>query len=130
MDAQQQALAQLCRRYSVRRLSLFGSAARGDPEARDVDLLVDIEAPTPIVYADRYLLLREQLAILFGKPVDLLTEGALKNPYFRRRVETESVVLFEARDSQVPLGRADSRGADSPFRPLAKLRRLSIRRDG
>lgn len=96
MEIPQQALAELCRRHGVRRLSLFGSAARGEPNARDIDLLVDIAAPTPAVYADAYLTLKEELEDLFGKPVDLVAEGSLKNPHLRRRVEAERAVLFEA----------------------------------
>jgi predicted nucleotidyltransferase len=43
----QTALAELCRRYHVRRLEVFGSAARGydfDPFSSDADFLVEFEA--------------------------------------------------------------------------------------
>ena len=43
IEAQRAAIAELCRRFHVRRLDVFGSAARGtdfDPSRSDVDLLV------------------------------------------------------------------------------------------
>ena len=89
-------LGDLCRRFHVRRLGLFGSAATGgfDPERSDLDLIVEFEPMPPGAYADAYFSLREQLQILFGRAVDLLTETALANPYLRRRIEAERQTLF------------------------------------
>ena len=44
LEGHRQQLADLCRKYRVRRLDVFGSAAQGDfdEEANDVDLLVDL----------------------------------------------------------------------------------------
>jgi predicted nucleotidyltransferase len=89
-------LGDLCRRFHVRRLGLFGSAVTGgfDPERSDLDLLVEFEPMPPGAYAAAYFGLREQLEILFGRAVDLLTEAALANPYLRRRIEAERRTLF------------------------------------
>ena len=76
-----QQLAALCSRWRIRELSLFGSQARDEatPDS-DVDLLVEYE-PT----ADWSLLdtarLRTELAELFGRPVDLVRERNVTNPY-------------------------------------------------
>ena len=90
------ALAVLCRRFAVRRLDLFGSAATGrfDPARSDLDFLVSFEELPDAAYADAYFGLREGLEALFGRPVDLLTEPALQNPYLRRRIEVERRRLF------------------------------------
>lgn len=93
--ASRTALAAICREHGVRRLDLFGSQARGAADAEDVDLLVSLDAPTPGAYADAYLSLKERLEALFGRPVDLVTETALRNPYLRRRIIAERVNLFE-----------------------------------
>lgn len=94
------ALPDLCRRFRVRRLDLFGSAATGhgfDPVHSDLDLLVTFEPLAPADYARAYFGLREGLEALAGRPVDLMTESALENPYLRRRVETERHALYSAR---------------------------------
>jgi uncharacterized protein len=92
-------LPALCRRFGVRRLDLFGSAATGrfDPNRSDLDFLVSFnETMPPGAYADAWFGLPAALEALFGRPVDLLTEAALENPYLRRRVEAERRRLFPA----------------------------------
>jgi predicted nucleotidyltransferase len=75
---------------------LFGSAARGDfdPESSDLDFLVELEALSPARYASAYFALKEGLEKLFGRPVDLVTESGLANPYFRQRVQAERRNLY------------------------------------
>ena len=89
-------LERLCRRYRVRRLALFGSAANGRDlsEASDLDFLVDFEPLPPGVYADTYFGLLEALQQLFNKPVDLVVESAIKNPYFLEAVEATRTPLY------------------------------------
>lgn len=88
-------LAQLCADLSVRRLELFGSAARGH-SANDLDFLVDLGDRPPAEYARVYFTLRERLGELFARPVDLVTPPGLQNPYFRQRVEQEKILLYAA----------------------------------
>ena len=70
-------------RAGVRRLGVYGSVARGDagPES-DVDVLVEFET-IPDLY--QFAALRDRLAEILGKPVDLVTPQALK-PRLRSRV--------------------------------------------
>jgi predicted nucleotidyltransferase len=90
------ALAELCRRFGVRRLDLFGSAATGhfDPARSDLDFLVEFEPMPPSPYAKACRGLREGLQRLFGRSVDLLTVPALVNPYLRRQIELEKRTLY------------------------------------
>jgi len=90
------ALPALCRRFHVRQLDLFGSAADGrfDPTHSDLDFLVAFEALPGSAYADAYFGLRDALTGLFGREVDLVTEPALENPYLRRQVEAQRLRLF------------------------------------
>ncbi len=95
----QDALAAACRRYHVRRLHVFGSAATGkgfDPERSDLDVLVEFEAIASADYFDAYFGLREALEKLSGRPVDMVTAASLENPFFRRRVEAERRTVFAA----------------------------------
>ncbi len=88
----------LCRRYGVRRLDLFGSAAREDfdPASSDLDFLVEFEDFTPENAADRYLGLLIDLEDLFGRKIDLVSAGAIRNPYFRQVVDATRVPLYAA----------------------------------
>lgn len=92
------ALSALCQRFHVRQLDLFGSAADGpfDPAHSDLDFQVSFEELTDSAYSDAYFGLREGLAGLFGREVDLLTEPALENPYLRRQVEAQHRRLFSS----------------------------------
>ena len=89
-------LSALCRRYRVRRLDVFGSAATGKAGAgSDIDLLVEFE-PMSEGYADAYFGLLDALQTLLRKPVDLVVESAIRNPYFRQSVEASRTPLYAA----------------------------------
>jgi len=81
----------ICRRYGVRRLDLFGSAARGtdfDPDHSDADFLVEFEDDTGMASPlQRHLGLERDLVQLLERPVDLIERHALENShnYIRRR---------------------------------------------
>ncbi len=89
-------IGDLCRRFRVRRLDLFGSAVSDhfDPESSDIDVLVEFESLGPADYADAYFGLREGLEAFFGRNVDLVTESALANPFFRENVLATRQALF------------------------------------
>ncbi len=88
-------LAALCRKYHVRRLGMFGSAARGEltPES-DVDLLIEFEpGKAPSLWAETEM--REAFGALFGRRVDLVPPQALENPYRRKSILRDLRVLHE-----------------------------------
>lgn len=89
-----QRVAELCRRYHVRRLALFGSVLREDfAPSSDVDVLVEFEpGHTPGL---RFFRLQEDLASVLGRPVDLLTRNSL-SPYMRERVLAQAEDVFVA----------------------------------
>ena len=91
-------LQQLCDHYRVLRLDLFGSAATGNYRGNesDLDFLVEFQTLPPGKYANAYFGLREDLESLFGHPVDLIVDSAIKNPFFRQRVEETRTLLYVA----------------------------------
>ncbi len=97
IEQQHSALAELCRRYRVRRLQLFGSAATGAfaPETSDLDFVAEFADTQADDYADRYFDFAEALERLFNRPVDVLTKRAIRNPYFRAEVERTAEVIYE-----------------------------------
>jgi predicted nucleotidyltransferase len=94
-------LAALCRRYGIRKLSLFGSAARNAlrPES-DIDLLAEFDPGRRASVSEHASLkdeLSAQLSALFaGRPVDLVSAEALADPARRKTIEPELKVLYEA----------------------------------
>ena len=95
-------LAEECRRFGVRRLEAFGSAARGDfdPERSDFDFIVSFRDKTPGTYADRYYDFASAVEKLLGRRVDLLTERCIRNPYFRREVESARKIIYDERSQE------------------------------
>lgn len=94
-------IAALCRRYGVRRLDLFGSAATGefDRATSDLDFVATFANTHVPGYAVRYLDFAEALESLFGRPVDVLTENMIAGPYFRESVETTRQPVYDERDT-------------------------------
>jgi uncharacterized protein len=88
----------LCRRYRVRRLDLFGSAVEGgfDPQSSDLDFLVDFEDFRFEDAADRFLGLLVDLEDLFNRRIDLISDPDIRNPYLRRAVDSTRVNLYAA----------------------------------
>ena len=79
-------LAAFCRRHQIKRLGIFGSAARGEAnEASDVDLLVEFKHGAPASLFDM-VRMQDELSRLFGRKVDLATAAVLENPYRRRAI--------------------------------------------
>lgn len=91
-------IARLCARARARRLDAFGSVVRADfsPERSDVDFLVEFDPLPPAELADAWFTLKEDLEALLGRPVDLLTERSLRNPWLRQRVESERINVYAA----------------------------------
>jgi hypothetical protein len=85
-------LAAICREHGVSRLRIFGSAARGEERAdSDVDLIADFSVPKGFFGV---IELEVVLSDLFGRPVDLLTEGGL-SPHIREDLLASARELFD-----------------------------------
>ena len=92
-------LADLCHRYHVSRLEVFGSAADGtfDPQRSDIDFLVEF-LPDQYLgpWLAHYFDFQAALEKLLGRKVDLVMPSAMKNPYFIREVNRTRSPLYAA----------------------------------
>jgi uncharacterized protein len=88
----------LCRRFYVRRLDLFGSAARDDFDAAtsDLDFLVEFDRGGPLDAFEAYFGFKEALEDLFGRGVDLVEAGAVENPYLKASIEASRENVYAA----------------------------------
>jgi hypothetical protein len=81
------------RARGVRRAALFGSLARGDdrPDS-DIDIMVEIEPEARITVFD-YVELKDYIAGLFDRPVDVVSRDGLK-PYVRPAAIADAIYAF------------------------------------
>lgn len=87
-----------CRRMGVRRLEVFGSAARGDfePDRSDLDFVVEFEPGPRGGLDDRYFRLRAELERIVKRPVDLVERGCVTNPVIAAAIERGKVPVYAA----------------------------------
>lgn len=102
VEQHKEQLFALCRRYGVRKLDLFGSAASGtfDDATSDLDFVVDFLDYGPGI-ARRFFDFATTTEALFGRPADFVFDSEMKNPYFRAMVNATREPLYDAdRDGQ------------------------------
>ena len=98
LEGHRQELVDLCRKYRVRRLHVFGSAARSDfdQDSSDVDLLVEFDDMPHADRADAYLGFLTAVEALLRRRIDLVEVGAIRNPYLRRGIEESRELVYAA----------------------------------
>lgn len=86
----------ICQRYGIRRLDVFGSAARAsdfDPARSDADFLVEFASDVqPGLHA--IFGAKADLEALLGRGVDLVEPGAVRNPYLLASINRHRVIIF------------------------------------
>lgn len=97
ISSNKQALIELCEKYDVSTMHVFGSATTKEfNEMSDIDILISFKEIPFHKYADNYFELHKELEKMFGRKVDLLTERSLSNPYFIQSVEATKQLLYAA----------------------------------
>ena len=91
----QNSLSALCKQYRVKKLYAFGSVLteRFGKES-DVDLLVAFDNIPVEEYADNYFDFKFSLEDIFSRPVDLLEEQAVRNPYLRKNIDHNKQLIY------------------------------------
>lgn len=91
-------ISAICQRYRIRRLELFGSAARGDdfnPASSDADFLVEF-APDTQPGLETFFGAKADLEKLLGRGVDLVEPGAVRNPYVLASINRNREAVYAA----------------------------------
>jgi len=85
----------LCLAHNVKSLFVFGSACTEHfNEDSDIDLLISFKPMDYSDYADAYFDLADKFENLFQRPVDLVTDKSLSNPYFIDSVNQTKTLLY------------------------------------
>ncbi|MDB5153390.1 MAG: hypothetical protein JWR54_2141 [Mucilaginibacter sp.] len=86
---------QLCNTYHVRSLFAFGSVVSDKLKSEsDIDLIVDIDSEDPLDYSDNYFALKFQLENILKRPIDLLEDKAVKNPFLKKQIDNTKVLIY------------------------------------
>lgn len=88
-------IAELCRKYNVNRLYLFGSYSNGNYTLQsDIDFLVSFGEVDLYNYFDNYLELKQNLEQLLNVPVDLVEEQTIKNPFLLHNINQSKQLIY------------------------------------
>jgi predicted nucleotidyltransferase len=88
-------IKQLCNTYHVKSLFAFGSVVSDKLKTEsDIDLIVDIDSEDPLDYSDNYFALKFQLENILKRPVDLLEDKAVKNPFLKKKIDNTKVLIY------------------------------------
>ena len=90
-------LAEICRRHHVKRLDVFGSAARAtdfDPPTGEAEFLVEFDPRRAPMTLEHYFDFRDALRHALDRPVDLLEPQAIRNPYLRAAIEESRELVY------------------------------------
>ena len=81
------------RARGVSHAALFGSRARGDnrPDS-DIDIMIEVD-PAAGIGVYEYVALKDYIAALFDRPVDVVSRDGLK-PYVKPAVTTDAIYAF------------------------------------
>ncbi len=98
IEKNRQRLFDICRRYHVSVLEVFGSAVTDqfDEERSDIDFLVEFDNTVRENRFDNFFSFLEELKKLFNRPVDLVEPGGLKNPYLIQRINQTRKRIYAA----------------------------------
>ena len=88
-------IAKLCENHKVRSLYAFGSVLTDSfNKESDIDLIVDFSNMEVEDYADNYFDFKFSLQDILKRPIDLLEEKAIKNPYFRQSIKQQRLLVY------------------------------------
>ena len=98
LESKRQAIEDVCSRFGVARLEVFGSALSENfkPGESDLDLLVEFKPMESYARVDAYFGMRDELRALLKQDIDLVMVGAVKNPYIAREIERTKQLLYAA----------------------------------
>lgn len=91
----QNKIKEICNKLHVKKLAIFGSAttAKFNPKS-DVDVLVEFDMQKNKNLFNTYFTLKEELENLFQRPVDIVIENSVKNPYLKQTIDSTRKTVY------------------------------------
>lgn len=86
----------LCMNHNVKSLFAFGSVCTDEfNDSSDVDLLITFNPMDYGDYADNYFKIAEKFEEVLDRPVDLVTDKSVSNPYFIDLLNKTKTLIYE-----------------------------------
>jgi len=96
LDQYMISITELCKKHKVKTLYAFGSVLTNKFNIEsDIDFIVDFDNLSVEDYIDNYFDLKYSLEDVLKRPIDLLEERAIKNPYFKQNVNPQKQLVYE-----------------------------------
>ena len=96
IDIQPEKIRDFCKKWKIMEFALFGSVLRDDFRSNsDVDVLVSFEETAGWDLFD-IVDMKEELKSIFGREVDLVEQGAIRNPFRRQSILSSKEILYAA----------------------------------
>ena len=91
-------LNEICKRFNVKRLYVFGSISSDtfDIKKSDIDLIVELDQMDPVEKGETLMKLWDRFEELFGRKVDLLSKTTVRNPYLQKGIDATKQLIYEA----------------------------------
>lgn len=97
IDLKTEQLQQLCKKFNVKELYLFGSAVLGDlTEDSDLDFIVKFDRQGYEGAFDQFIDFKQELEQIYGRSVDLYHQKKFRNSIFQQEVERSKELLYAA----------------------------------
>ena len=96
IDFDRKKIEELARRWNIIRIQLFGSVLRDDfnPQS-DIDVLVRFLCGVKVDLMD-FIDIQSEFEAVFGRQIDLVEEGSIRNPYRQKNIDQNKEVIYAA----------------------------------
>ncbi len=95
LDKNIKEISSLCAKHKVVKLFVFGSIlTKQFNKNSDIDFVVDFESVDIYEYADNYFSLKTALENLFQRPIDLIEDKAIKNPFLKQSIDQSKQLIY------------------------------------
>jgi len=93
----------LCLEHDLKYMYAFGSATNDsfDEQSSDIDLVVELNEPDPVERGEKLLSLWDKLELIFDRKVDLITETSIHNPYLRKNIERNKILIYDGTRAEI-----------------------------
>lgn len=90
-------IKEICEKLHIKKLAVFGSATtdKFGPES-DIDIIIEFYYEQNENLFDKYFMLKEELTNIFHRPIDIIVERSVKNPFLKQTIDSTKRNIYAA----------------------------------